>query len=110
MIPADLTGIVLLFKTVGPAGRAARLHKRDCPMVNTGKGRRSSTKLCDPIEQAEIDDLNERGFKVIACKCIAKFQRPRCACGRYATVVERAPEGESGDIARCTACDKEKNP
>jgi hypothetical protein len=28
----------------------------------------------------------------------------RCACGRFATIVERAPPGESGDVYRCRAC------
>jgi len=32
---------------------------------------------------------------------------PRCsACGRFCSVAEKAPEGESGDIWECTRCDR----
>jgi len=37
---------------------------------------------------------------------VVKQQRPRCSrCGQFQTVEEKAPEGESGDIMRCTTCD-----
>ncbi len=65
-----LAGLVLLFKTSGPVGNAARVHAATCPMVNTAS--RGIVKLSpssgDEL-QAEVDDLNERGFPVAFCKC-----------------------------------------
>lgn len=60
---------VLLFKTTGPAHLAARLHSPDCPMLRTAK-RGGSVKRLDNPDQAEIDDLEERGFSVKLCKCL----------------------------------------
>lgn len=64
-----LAGLVLLFNTVAHPDRAARLHMVSCSMTNTAKGRGRTTKSFDPV-QDEIDDLNERGFPVKACRCV----------------------------------------
>ena len=65
----DPKDTVLLFKTTGPAYLASRLHAPSCPMLRTAK-RGGSVHRVDAPDQAENDDLNERGFPVCLCKCL----------------------------------------
>lgn len=34
----------------------------------------------------------------------AARRRPRCSCGRFGKVVDKAPFGEDGDIVACSRC------
>jgi len=66
-VSSDLSSLVLLFSTRAHPSRAARLHSKECAMVNMG-ARNQSMKACTPT-QDDIDDLNERDFPVKRCKC-----------------------------------------
>jgi hypothetical protein len=66
--PIELKDTVLLFKTVGSPHLASRLHHPECNMVKTAK--RGIVVRIDAPDQDEIDDLNERGFRVGVCKCL----------------------------------------
>jgi hypothetical protein len=63
--------VVLLFHTAAPTERTVRLHASDCPMVRTA-GR--VVKRRDNPTQEDIDDLEERGFPVGRCKCLARVK------------------------------------
>jgi len=65
-------GAVLLFNNCAPAHLAARLHAAACPMVAMADrpGRRVAA-IRDNLEW-EIADLEERGWPVKRCKCLAQ--------------------------------------
>jgi hypothetical protein len=56
----------LTFNTKGTAKTAAKLHALSCPMLNAAS-RRVSVMLTDIA--SEVEDLTERGYTVVACKC-----------------------------------------
>lgn len=60
-------GKTLLFNTCADPSRAARLHLSTCSMVSTAK---VVAEISADELQADIADLNERGFPVKACKCL----------------------------------------
>lgn len=62
-IPA---GAVLLFNTRGTAKTAAKLHAGTCPMVRTASRR---VTLVKEDVALNVEDLTERGYVVVACKC-----------------------------------------
>jgi hypothetical protein len=65
-----MASLVLLFHKAADAKNAARVHHDACPMINTAKPKgRGVVVACEATKEA-IDDLNERGFPVKACKCV----------------------------------------
>ncbi|MEJ7812895.1 MAG: hypothetical protein WKG32_20945 [Gemmatimonadaceae bacterium] len=74
--PGEYAGLVLLFKTTGPIGNMARLHAASCPMVNTAK-RGGKVKKIEGAGVADaVEDLNDRGFPVVRCKCCKPRKNP----------------------------------
>jgi hypothetical protein len=64
--------LVLLFNTVARAELAARIHSSGCTMVlNTAsrKGRRTPVIAMRNFDEADVADLNERGYPVKRCGC-----------------------------------------
>lgn len=62
-------GLVLLFHTAADPSRAARLHSKDCAMVNTSRGRRGIVKRIETDLTDVVADLNDSGYPVKRCKC-----------------------------------------
>jgi hypothetical protein len=65
-------GWILLFSTSAHPSRAARLHDVACPMVHTASRRgtfRRVERIAGDLLAETVDELNERGFPVVACKC-----------------------------------------
>jgi hypothetical protein len=63
-----LEGLVLLFHLATDPARAARLHARACPMVNTSKTNRGVVRRLD-ADLTVIADLEDMGFPVKRCRC-----------------------------------------
>jgi hypothetical protein len=64
--------LVLLFNKCSAPHLAARVHAPECNMVNAA--RRSARKVSMAMGtlaelQPQIDDLNDRDFPVLFCKC-----------------------------------------
>jgi hypothetical protein len=73
--PLDWHSVVLLWHTATSNERAARLHVPSCQVCKTVKpgGKVKMHKFVDEADMRDtIDDLNERGFPVKACKCIPR--------------------------------------
>lgn len=67
---------VLIFNTCADASRAARLHAPECAMVNTArKNRRPLYTVTAAQLDADVADLNERGYPVKTCKCLKETGR-----------------------------------
>jgi len=58
---------VLLFDN---GGDTARLHDKDCKMVNTARGRRGRYVLIDTDVEDNVRDLLEREYNVQVCRCL----------------------------------------
>ena len=84
-------GSVLLFNPSGTAKSAAKLHALGCSMLQIAGtqgravpggivylGKRSTAVSGDKAVRDEVDDLEERGYRVTECKCLARPPCPTC--------------------------------